>query len=470
MNFASPAFITLFLPTVLALVYFARSLLGSKAALTMVAACSLAFYAIWDATQLWVIALSLVVNYCLAQMLQRHPANALLTIGIVFNLLLLGGFKYLGLLFPVFSEATGSTGPIASALPLGLSFFTFQQIAFLVDLKAGREKLSSPLEYASFVLFFPQLVAGPIVKHRDLVAQLSGLGVRSLSDPRVVTGLFYLTVGLAKKVLLADPIGRHIDVAWANASVMSFYDAWIATLGYSAQLYLDFSAYSEIAIGVALLFGVQLPINFDSPYKATSVRDFWRRWHITLGAFLRQYLYVPLGGSKQGPSRTLIALWTTMLLGGVWHGAGWTFLLWGGLHAAYMSVEHASAKLHIRPSKALGQFLTLVAVILAWVPFRAHSLSDTFTVFQALSGLNGISVPLGLSSVTGIPASPTAWFTGLEIFALPAFLFLFLKVPNVHELARRFEPQAWIYPAAFATSFLIAMSIGKNATFLYWSW
>lgn len=468
MNFATPTFLLTFLPGTLLLVAAARRIAGPRAALGALVAASLVFYALWDVGALWVILVSVGSNYALSRLLARRHETTLLAAAVAANLGYLAWFKYADLLT--------STGSVAAALPLGLSFFTFQQIAYLVDLRARREVPSGPLDYAAFVTFFPQLVAGPIVRHGDLVPQLRRLALPGWDDPRLVTAEGFLLLGLFKKTMIADPIGRAIDPAWADAAAMTAYDAWVALTGYALQLYFDFSAYCEIAIGAALLFGVRLPANFDSPYKSRSVREFWRRWHMTLGAFLRDYLYVPLGGSRGGRMRMLAAIWATMLLAGIWHGAGATFVVWGALHAAYISVERIWPRGWPRPNASAAAALTLAAVVIAWLPFRAESLSDALTVARALIGLGEAhGLPLALAAALGGPASASPWFTGIE----PAWLLILwavvLSAPNVTEIVDRGTGIAGLrgvaaYPLAYGLAACVAVGIGQDATFLYWRW
>jgi D-alanyl-lipoteichoic acid acyltransferase DltB (MBOAT superfamily) len=299
-------------------------------------------------------------------------------------------------------------------LPLAISFYTFQQIAFLVDAYRGETGRPRLRDYALFVSFFPQLIAGPIVMHRELLPQLRRPDLGPTAA-RLAPGLTLFLVGLGKKVLVADalaPVADPVFAAAAAGEALAASDAWGAALAYTFQLYFDFSGYSDMAIGLAWMFGIRLPFNFDSPYKATSVVDFWRRWHVTLSRFLRLYLYVPLGGNRRGPARRHLNLMLTMLLGGLWHGAGWNFVLWGGLHGVYLVINHGWRALRARRSgagpapgnaavgRALARALTFAAVVVAWVFFRAETTPAALGMLGAMAGLGAGAAPATLAPVT----------------------------------------------------------------------
>ena len=284
-------------------------------------------------------------------------------------------------------------------LPLGISFFTFQKIALITDAYLGKVERLNALDYMLFVMFFPQLIAGPIVHHSEVMPQFAARRCVEMSD--VALGLTIFVGGLAKKVLFADGAAQFatpVFDAAAAGTAPTFFQAWLGALAYTVQLYFDFSGYSDMAIGAALLFGIRLPINFASPYKATSIIDFWRRWHMTLSRFLRDYLYVPLGGNRRGPARRYMNLGITMVLGGLWHGAGWTFVLWGAMHAGYLGVNHAWRALARRRAFAhrmtplgnlAGGGMTFLAVVAAWVVFRAADVPTAGLLLRAMAGFGG---------------------------------------------------------------------------------
>ncbi|MEQ9639384.1 MAG: MBOAT family protein [Alphaproteobacteria bacterium] len=363
---------------------------------------SLLFYGYWDIAFLPVIVGSIAANYLLSMALVNRPpgAKVLLAVGIAGNLGLLGYFKYTNFALGTLNDALGADIHWTTVvLPIGISFFTFQQIAFLVDTYQGRSSERSFARYALFVSFFPQLIAGPIVHHRETMEQFAQPRSNRWAD--IGAGMTLLLIGLVKKMVIADgaaiPSSAIFDAA-AAGTAPGFGDTWLAALCYALQIYFDFSAYSDMAVGLGRMFGIDLPINFASPYKARSIIDFWRRWHITLSRFLRDYLYVPLGGNRHGPSRRHVNLMLTMALGGIWHGAGWTFLIWGLLHGGYLLLNHAWSG--TRAAAALASsaiwhhgawLLTLLAVVVAWVPFRAADLATTWLLWRGMIGLNGIA-------------------------------------------------------------------------------
>ena len=292
-------------------------------------------------------------------------------------------------------------------LPLGISFYTFQQIAFLVEAWRGQFRETDLPRYCTVVTFFPHLIAGPIINYRDVIQQFRSPDFGRPREAMIAMGLTIFIMGMAKKVLLADSIAPQADYVFSAAAAggdVSLIEAWTGALSYTVQLYFDFSGYSDMAIGLALLLGIRLPINFNSPYKAENIADFWRRWHMTLSQFLRDYLYIPLGGNRCGPTRRTINLMLTMVLGGLWHGAGWTFVIWGALHGFYLVVCHAwttyfrvkdGSRSHL--SRRFGRIgagaLTFVAVIVAWVFFRATSLDSALLICKAMFGFNGLELP-----------------------------------------------------------------------------
>ncbi|MGE0420296.1 MAG: MBOAT family protein, partial [Acetobacteraceae bacterium] len=288
--------------------------------------------------------------------------------------------------------------PWSLVLPLGISFFIFQKISYLMDLNRGDRHIYGFIDFALFVGFFPQLIAGPLVRLNEIFHQFR-------ADPRgtamwenLSRGFCLFIIGVAKKVLIADTIAMTIDPIFDRATTTSLTasEAWVAALGYTLQIYFDFSGYSDMAIGLALMFGLRLPFNFDAPYRAVSIRDFWRRWHMTLSRFLRDYLYIPLGGNRCGPARQAANVVLTMLLGGLWHGAAWTFVVWGGLHGAALAIAHLWEKARLPMPTILGWFLTLLFVIACWVLFRAPDFRTAGDILASMAGANGLGT-VGLS-------------------------------------------------------------------------
>ena len=382
MIFSSYVFLLVFLPLVWAAFLLCRATRRPGAALTVLLLGSAVFYLSWSGRDGVILLCSILINYWLGRQLSRHRTRSWLALAIGLNLALLVYFKYASFLFGFLPGAAHWQW----VLPLGISFYTFQQIAWQVDLYRGRASSPGGLpRYALFVSFFPQLIAGPIVHAREIIPRLerNWLG-RPLGWQ---LGLVLLSVGLAKKVLLADTIAPGVEQlfgAQAAGRPLVAAEVLTAAFGYGLQLYFDFSGYGDMAVGLGLMMGFRLPTNFRVPYASTSIVHFWRRWHITLSHFLRDYLYIPLGGGRAGRWRRMRNLMVTMLLGGLWHGAGWQFLLWGGAHGALLVLANVWAQRGWRMPRALGWALTLLAVMLLWIPFRAPTLEAALGMYAGL--------------------------------------------------------------------------------------
>jgi len=392
MLFNSRIFIFGLLPVALAGFLAAARFFGPRAALVWLVLASLFFYAWWQPVFVILLLGSIAVNFALGKRLSAPRGKPWLIGGLAFNLLLLGYFKYRG-----FFAGLAGLGDVALVLPLGISFFTFQQIMFLVDRYRGMLPADTRcLDYVSFVVFFPHLIAGPIVQPGDIIPQFENLAPLRNWPARLQDGLEIFLLGLAKKIVLADSFAQFADPGFAAAAAhepLTLIEAWVALLAYALQIYFDFSGYSDMAIGLAKLFGIKFPRNFESPYQARNISAFWRRWNITLGAFLRDYVYIPLGGNRKGETRRVMNLMATMLLGGLWHGAALKFLLWGGLHGLYLTIHGWCARWGVKLPATVARALTLLAVILAWVPFRAQNFGAAALFYRALFGDNGIAVP-----------------------------------------------------------------------------
>ena len=433
MLFSSLPFIFGFLPATVALVYFASRFFGARAALPVLLAASLVFYSWNTPIYLFLIAGSICVNYLLGRRILATRSRWTVGAGVAFNLALLGWFKYAGLFSSTLSDLARVDVTIDGViLPLAISFFTFQQIAYLADCLNAKGKRYGFLEYALFVAFFPQLIAGPIVHHAQLAPQFSGPRFARFHADDMLLGLFLFTIGLAKKVLIADgmaPMADGVFNAAAQGHVIVAVEAWLGVLAYSFQIYFDFSGYSDMAIGLGLMFGIALPVNFNSPYKARSIVDFWRRWHMTLSAFLRDYLYIPLGGNRKGGASRYRNLFIVMLLGGLWHGAAWTFLVWGGLHGAYLCINHAWDKTlasRITLGPVAATIITFSAVTVAWVFFRADTFSAAFAMFAALAGQGDVAIS-------------NAAFSPFAILQLLGAGLIVWKAPNAMALLEKFK-------------------------------
>jgi alginate O-acetyltransferase complex protein AlgI len=444
---------------------------------------SLVYYAWWRPEYLLLLLFSVTVNFGLGKLiidggLSRSRARAVLTAGIIFNLCLLGYFKYAGFFVANVDDFFGAQWVVPNIiLPIGISFITFQKIALLVDAYRGLVRNFTPLNYTFFVTFFPQLIAGPITHHSEIMPQIGPSQRRDIAADLAV-GISIFVVGLFKKVVIADSLAIYADAGYAmlrEGRPLDHASAWVTVLCYSFQLYYDFSGYSDMAIGLARMFGFRLPVNFYSPYKSTSIIDFWRRWHITLSRFLRDYLYIPLGGNRRGPVRRYVNLGIVMLLGGLWHGANWTFVVWGAVHGLMLALNHAwraipfsnSFVFKTRPAERIATFTTFVAVTLAWVPFRADSLADAKTMMSYLStnlaGRDGLaslwgSIESQFGELKYVFTLTDEWFRPRDLWpsVLPAnylatetrplgLLLLCLGVatfamPNTYQIFGRFEP------------------------------
>lgn len=401
MLFSSQAFIVVFLPAVLAAYYLAASSPAWRLRVLVLA--SLLFYGYWDARFVPLLAGSIAGNWLLARAFAASSLGVLVPAGVALNLLLLGVFKYADFFAASVLATVGQTHvPWSVVLPLGISFFTFQQISYLVDLRRGRAPAYPLLHYAAYVTFFPQLIAGPIVRHNELIGQFDADPCRPGLHERLARGLVLFTLGLIKKVFLADEYAPLVDTRFAEVAAggaLGGGDAWFAALAYTAQLYFDFSAYSDMAIGLGLMFGLRLPLNFDAPYRALSIREFWRRWHMTLSSFLRDYVYIPLGGSRQGPARAAGAVLATMLLCGLWHGAGWTFVVWGAAHGVAIVVARTWAGSGMRLPAPFAWALTMGFVIAGWVLFRAADFGVARDMLAAMAGAQGWAARAGAEDV-----------------------------------------------------------------------
>ena len=471
MLFNSFAFLFGYLPIVLA-GYFLLDRLTSSASWRLapalwLALASLFFYAWWDVRYLPLLLASIYVNYGAGRLIGARAGAArkrALVAALALNLGLLAYYKYANFFIDSVNAVAVAAGAGAGSLPwsgldiilpIGISFFTFTQIAFLVDCYRGEVREYRFIHYVLFVSYFPHLIAGPVLHHRDMMPQFADPANAHPRAANFAIGLSIFTIGLAKKVLIADNLSPLAMPVFAAGATPTLIEAWIGVLAYTFQLYFDFSGYSDMAIGLSRLFGVKLPLNFNSPYKAANIADFWRRWHMTLSRFLRDYLYIPLGGCRQGEAMRYRNLMLTMLLGGLWHGAGWTFVIWGGLHGLYLVLQQAWQRLF---GAAQGYcwlrwwpgVLTFLAVMLAWVFFRAPDVATAWDITGALVGANGVSLPRGLAShAAGLaqwglhPAFDGIRWIELAGPGLPVLLgamLLAFKAPNTQEIFFLYEP------------------------------
>jgi alginate O-acetyltransferase complex protein AlgI len=446
MLFNSYAFLLIFLPvTLLGYVMIGRTL-GRGAVFGWLVAVSLFFYGWWNWYFLALLLASLVFNYFMGTWLgkldKRPPAKLILGISLAMNVGFLGYFKYANFFMENVSPLFGVAWTMRDiVLPLGISFYTFQKIAYLVDSFQGKTRGYGFRDFCLFVSFFPQLIAGPITHHGEIMPQFRKQDTARASWDDWSVGLTLFVMGLAKKVLIADRLATYSSLVFQvskNGGLLGLAEAWAGVLAYTLQLYFDFSGYSDMAIGLARLFGIRLPMNFNSPYQALNIADFWRRWHVTLSRFLRDYIYIPLGGNRRGAARKYLNVFLVMLIGGIWHGAGWTFVIWGALHGTYLLLYHAWRDLRDKRGTAAeipslfatmsARFSTFLAVVIAWVFFRAETVESASSLLASMAGAHGFSSNLPRFHLG------TVWSSVVPL------LFVVWFLPNTHQLLGRFEP------------------------------
>ena len=455
MLFNSPIFLLIFLPITLIGFYALASWASRGAALTFLLIACLVFYAYSSLFNFVVFVSSVIANFAFgfAIAYSRKNSRTWLVGGIVLNLSLIGYFKYAGLIVTTFDQIASASFVIPHiALPVGISFYTFEQISYLLETRESGRPEHSLLHYGLFASFFPHLIAGPIIRPHQLLPQFSDPRLGRFDWENFAVGTTFLLFGLFKKVILADGIAvfaTPVFAAAANGQTPGFFNSWGAAFAYTFQIYFDFSGYSDMAIGLGLMFGIWLPFNFNSPYKSTGIIEFWRRWHVTLSQLLRDYVYIPLGGNRRGPVRRYVNILLTMLIGGLWHGANWTFMAWGGLHGIYLLVNHAWRNLRgereINPvAQSFSRALTFLLVVCAWVFFRADSFAAASLMLNGMRGqygwLNGAAPDPGywlvslMQSAFGVTIEP-GWRAGgiVEASWIAGLLLIVWALPNTQE-------------------------------------
>lgn len=476
-------FIFLFLPFSFFIYFYLlqqRLIIGAKGFLVFA---SLFFYSWWNIAYLPIILSSMLFNYVIGNSLNenfkkvRVHKKRLLGFGIIANIALLGYFKYSDFFIENFNLAFDGSVPLLHlALPLAISFFTFQQIAYLVDSYRAETAEYDFLNYALFVTFFPQLIAGPIVHHAEMMPQFSSKWNLVKNYKNIAVGIFIFSIGLFKKVIIADTFAVWATTGFDKAEYLNMIEAWATSLSYTFQLYFDFSGYTDMAIGAALLFNIKLPINFNSPYKAVDIQDFWRRWHITLSRFLRDYIYIPLGGNRKGNFFTYSNLMTTFLVGGLWHGAGWTFIFWGFLHGAALVIHRIWKEIGFTMPKVLAWFITFNFINISWVFFRAKEWEDAIKVLKgmffgdiiiaekyakALLFLHGYGIEFGqLLLHLGGHKKTLIWI---------AIAFVIIALQNSITLKERFKPSKSVALFTIGIALFSILNLSKVSEFLYFN-
>ena len=480
MLFNSYIFIFLFLPFTFFGYFYLSSKISPKMSQIFLVLASLFFYAYWNIKYLPLILISMLFNYIVGKKLLSTPhgrRKLFLGIGIFFNLALLGYFKYSDFFIMNFNRLLGTEiGLLYLALPLAISFYTFQQIAYLVDSYRGETKEYNFLTYALFVTFFPQLIAGPIVHHAEMMPQFAKKENIGVNYFHIAQGLFIFFMGLFKKVVIADTFAIWATKGFDVADSLNMLEAWVTSLSYTFQLYFDFSGYTDMAIGAALLFNIRLPMNFFSPYKATNIQDFWRRWHITLSRFLKDYIYIPLGGNRKGEIRTYVNLFITFLLGGIWHGAGWTFVFWGMLHGVALALHRFWKKLGLKLPSLIGWFITFNFINIAWIFFRANNFESAIKVLKGMfSGQFILPREFGsyleASKHWGISMGPWSKLYQYEhniiLWTLAGFLIVLL-LPNSMQWKEKFKANAF-YMFLTIVFFLSVFMLYRKSEFIYFN-
>lgn len=479
MLFNSYPFLLVYLPAVLLGFFSFAKLHFTKAAQGWLLLSSLVFYGCWDVRYLPLLIGSIIMNYgigrCILRSQEIKQKKAFLVMGIVGDLGLLFYYKYANFFI---SNLLGSSQWMEIILPLGISFFTFTQIAYLFDAYQGKVEKSDIISYGLFVTIFPHLIAGPILHHKEMLKQFNSLRMYVVSWPHISQGIFLFTLGLFKKVIIADQLAFFVKPIFDQVDEpVSLVIAWLGAVSYTLQLYFDFSGYSDMAVGLGLLFNLHLPLNFNSPYQADSMIEFWKRWHITLSQFLKSYLYISLGGNRYGKWAKMRNLLITMLLGGLWHGAGWTFVVWGACHGLFLVINHLWRDLNLSMPQLLARTLTLLAVICTWVIFRAPNMDHAMNILAGMCGLHGAVLPekyadlLPFLKSLGVTFAPLTYsqFTQYSIGMIFLLSLAVLLLPNSNFWVKKFKerPVAWAIPSGLI--FLVGfLHLEKITEFLYY--
>lgn len=475
MLFNSFVFIFVFLPLTL-LFYFGLNRMGHHQwAKVVLVVASLYFYAFFNVSYLYIIILSVLVNYIVAHILAQDPIKRVtppiirklaFAFGVIFNVGLLGYFKYTDFFIENINALFGTNYLLTHILlPLGISFFTFQQLAFVVDSYKVKGQLPKFLDYCNFVTFFPQLIAGPIVLPEEMLPQFEAESNRYPKAKNIFDGLFIFSLGLVKKVLIADSIAVFANTGFAlDLAHYTMAEAWLIALSYTFQLYFDFSGYCDMAIGIGRMFNINLPLNFNAPYRATNFQDFWRRWHITLNRFLTQYVYIPLGGSHCKERRVSLNIFLVFFISGFWHGAGWTFIIWGVCHGFGVMIRRAWRKRGFSMPSWLGMFITFFFINILWVLFRADNLHEAWVIIRSM--FDNHELYLTEAYTSHLPSIMPNMANMLILFAA---MILGVFGPTAYQFMTEYR-HTTVKQVAIVISFVVGtLFISRVVTFLYFN-
>lgn len=475
MLFNSYEFIFLFLPITFFGFFWLGRLPQKNYATFWLVLASFAFYGYWDYRYVPLLFASILFNYLVGQRIEQTHAKSWLIFGIVINVILLGYFKYTDFFLTTANDVVGTSFDLPHiVLPLGISFFTFTQTGYLIDAYRGEARNHSFVTYCEFVTIFPHLIAGPILNHKDMMPQFVAERTFRIDYHNVALGLTIFIMGLFKKVVIADRLSPWVADVFSHTDTITLLEAWIGALAYTFQLYFDFSGYSEMAIGLGLMLNLKLPVNFNSPYQARSIIDFWRRWHMTLGLWVREYLYIPLGGNRHGEWAKMRNLFVSMLIIGLWHGAGWTFVFWGAMHGVALMVNHQWRRLNISLPKPLNWGVTFLCVTVLWVFFRAENFHDAWNVIYAMAGGHGFALPAGggVERLLGGFGIPFTYFclnsTLIETLGSILMLSIILvKMKNPLVYAKTFNAsKKWLFVSLVLLLVTLCQTT-QNTEFLY---
>ena len=481
MLFNSYEFIFLFLPITLILYFWLNRYNKNKLAKAWLVIASLYFYSYFHKSYLILITVSILVNYFIGQKLSSNKYNIiqrkiLLTIGVVFNLGGLGYFKYYDFFVSNINVLLGTNFTLLHILlPLGISFFTFQQLSFIVDSYKRYDLTYDFLDYCLFVTFFPQLIAGPIVLPTEMLPQFEAEENKKINWENMNKGLYIFSIGLAKKVIIADTIANFANAGFDMMDKLNFVEAWLTSISYTLQLYFDFSGYCDMAIGIGLMFNIILPANFNSPYKSTNIQEFWKRWHMTLGRFMTNYLYIPLGGNRKGEGKTLRNLFIVFLASGIWHGAGWNFIIWGMLHGICIVIHRVWKNSGRKLNKLVGWFITINLVNIFWVFFRAQTVTDAMKIIKGMFDVNNLYYILTHLKIIGDITRNYRELVNnnlgnkINILILIVALFITLFIKNSNEKIKTFK-ETKLISLNIIIYFIISIFLLNNISdFLYFN-